>query len=354
MSFDIDLVKRGLTQTAYKAEVGKPVDSFLSTVVFGGAPIMGNPYDGVINYNFRRVGTQISDEAIFGADPNRVNFNTGFDAKFLKPAYFNDVDIVDWKASLNRVFQEGLQDGMDANARIIATAADVRDRLMDMHTMSKEKLAADMLLNGKVTVKDGGEQAMPITSSLLSVSGANLYTKPMETILGALKAIRKVNKGVAGAKAIILNYDDAINFTLALGELGLLKQEDYNLASITYSEFTAAGAMYMGRLVAGGFCEIYGYAGECNASGTITNYIPQGKAIILTSPTVGSFGYGVVMAASDNGFGAPMLATERSTLFAEGMGDNKKLYVQHQTSPLPIVTNVDSYAVLTGIPAARS
>jgi hypothetical protein len=354
MPFDIDIIQRGLQQTAYKAEVGKPVDTFLSSSLFGGAPIMGNPVDGVISYNFRRKSAMLADEAIFGADPNRVNFDTGFDTKFLKPAVFNDENVVDWHSGNRRVFAEGLEQSLTPEARIITVAADVRDRIADMHNMSKEKMAADMLLTGKVTVKDGGEQAMPISSSLLNVSGATLYTKPVETILGALKAIRKVNKGASGVKAIIMNFDDAMNLVLALGELGYKDSDKFELASITFQDFTANGAMYMGRLICGGVCEIYGYAGEYNANGAVSSYIPQGKAIVLTQPTVGSFGYGVVMAATAQGFGAPMLAMERTTLYTMGSGDNMNLHVQRQTSPLPIVTAIDSYAVLTGIPASRS
>lgn len=354
MAFDIDIIQRGLQQTAYKAEVGKPVDTFLSTVLFGGAPIMGNPVDGVISYNFRRKDASIAEEAIFGADPNRVNFDTGFDAKFLKPAVFNNENIVDWHAGERRVFSEGLEQSLTPEARIITVAADVRDRLKDMHDMSKEKMAADMLLTGKVTVKDGGEQAMPISSSLLGVSGANLYAKPVETILGALKAIRKVNKGASGVKALVMNFDDAINLTMALAELGYADSDKYDVASVNYRNFTENGAMYMGRIIAGGVCEIYGYAGEYFSNGASASYIPQGKALVLTNPTVGSFGYGVVMAATANGFSAPMLAMERTTLYSLGAGDNMNLHVQRQTSPLPIVTSIDSYAVLTGIPASRS
>lgn len=351
MPFDVDLIKKGVLATKWKKSVDAPVDTFLQNVLFGGSPIMGEGPQGVISYNFRRRNAQITEEAIFGQDSNRINYKTDFDAKFLKPAYYNNSAIVDWHSAMNRVFQEGLQDPISTQARMISVIADERDSLINAHRMNLEKMCADMILNGKVTVKDGGTQTMPMTSSLLSVSGANLISKPIETLLGALTAMRKVNKAAGQLKAIIMNVDDAIYFTQSLGDL--INKESFNLGSVTYKPFTSNGAIYMGRIVAGGFLDIYAYAGTYNNAGTVTNYIPKGKAILLSETSIGSIGYGAVMSA-DNQYsvGMPVIQPERTTLYSTGDGDNKALVIQQQTAPLPIVTAIDSYCVLTSIPAA--
>lgn len=351
MSFDIDLIKKGVIATKWKKSVEAPVDTFLQDTLYGGSPIMGEGPHGIISYNFRRRNTQITDEAIFGQDANRINYKTDFDAKFLKPSYYNDKVIVDWNSVVNRVFQEGLQDPIGTQARMISIIADEKDSLINAHKMNLEKMCADMLLTGKVTVKDGGVQTMPMTSSLLSVSGAKLIAKPVETLLDALTAMRKVNKAAGQLRAIIMNVDDAIYFTQSLGTL--INRETFNLGSVTYEPFTANGAIYMGRLIAGGFVDIYAYAGTYTKDGTATNYIPKGKAILLTEASVGSIGYGAVMSA-DNAYnvGLPVVQAERTTLYATGDGDNKALVIQQQTAPLPITTAIDSYCVLTGIPSA--
>lgn len=350
MSYDVDLIKRGVLATKWKNSVDAPVDTFLQDIVFGGAPIMGEGSRGLISYNFRRRSTAMTEEALFGADPNRVNFGSDFDWKVLKPAYFNDDVVVDWKTAENRVFQEGLQDPLDLQARMVLAIADQKDALINTHKMNIEKMCADMLLNGKVTVKDGGVQAMPMTSSLLSVAGANLYTKPVETIVGALTSMRKVNKAVKGAKAIIMNMDDALNLALSLGTL--IDKQTFNLGSTLFESFTEKGLMYIGRIVAGGFVEIYGYAGTYTSGSTTANYIPQGKAILLSESQIGSMGYGTVMNA-ETGYSVPTVAMDRTLLFSEGNGDNKALHIQHQVAPLPIVTAIDSYCVITGIPSSK-
>lgn len=350
MSYDVDIIKRGVLATKWKNSVDAPVDTFLQDILFGGTPIMGDGSRGLISYNFRRRSTAMSEEALFGADPNRVNFKSDFDWKVLKPAYFNDDVTVDWHAAENRVFQEGLTDPVDMQARMILAIADQRDALISTHKMNIEKMCADMLLNGKVKVKDGGEQTMPMTSELLSVSGANLFSKPVDTIVGALTSMRKANKAARAAKAIILNMDDALNLALSLGTL--INKETFNLGSTLFEPFTEKGLMYMGRLVAGGYVEIYGYAGTYTNGKTTANYIPKGKAILITEDRLGSLGYGAVMNA-DGGYSVPTVTADRTLLYSEGNGDNKALHIQHQVAPLPIVTAIDSYCVLTGIPAER-
>lgn len=351
MSYDIDLIKRGVLATKWKNSVDAPVDTFLQDVLFGGSPIMGDGSRGLISYNFRRRSTAMSEEALFGADPNRVNFNSDFDWKVLKPAYFNDDVVVDWHTAENRVFQEGLTDPVDMQARMVLAIADQRDALISTHKMNIEKMCSDMLLNGKVTVKDGGVQAMPMTSSLLSVSGANLFSKPVDTIVGALTAMRKVNKAAKAAKAIILNMDDALNLTLSLGTL--INKETFNLGSTLIQSFTEKGLMYMGRIVAGGYVEIYGYAGAYTNGSTTANYLPKGKALLITEDKLGAMGFGAVMNA-ESGYSVPTIAADRTLLYSTGVGDNKALHIQHQVAPLPIVTAIDSYCVITNIPADRA
>lgn len=345
-----DILQRGVLRTAYRIDISKPHDTFLRDVVFGGAPILGSGDAGYIQYDFRRSNGTISEEAIFGADPNRINYGTDFNENILKPYYMNDVDTVSWYDTTRRVFGEDVSNPLSTSARAIIRLAEKRDNLRQGQDSRVEKLCAEMLLNGKITLKYGGKQTMPMTSSLLSISGANLYTDPIKVVIDAVDKARTVNKAVKGAMAIVMNPSDAYNLSTCAAMDKLLDKETRNLATVTYKAFTENGLMYMGSFIAGGVVEIYSYAGV-DAEGN--NYIPQGKAILfMNSITLGSIGYGAVMVAENGGPGVPVVMEHRTAVYPEGKGDNIRVSVQEQTSQLPIITAIDQYGVLTGIPAS--
>ena len=75
MPVNYDFIRRGVIRRGYTAEVTASRYHGLQNVLFGGSPIPGDANSGVIMYDFRRSNaTPLSEEAVRGADPNRVNF----------------------------------------------------------------------------------------------------------------------------------------------------------------------------------------------------------------------------------------------------------------------------------------
>ena len=78
-------------------------------------------------------------------------------------------------------------------------------------------------------------------------------------------------------------------------------------------------------------------------------YIPQGKAI-LAPQAIGAIGIGRVI-SGDNGYvSEPVIQAHRTTIVGDGVGDRKKMVIQEQCSPLPLIQAIDGYCVITGIP----
>lgn len=349
-----DLIQRGAARLGYRVQVGAPNDTFLQRVLFGAAPVPGNATaDGVIIFDTRKLTPYLPDEAVYGADPNRVNYKMNFKSSILHPAYFfNEEEITVTQADA-RVFGEDLERNMGGYERLIRLAADKRDAIRAGHMMAIEKMCADVLLTGKTTVKEYGEQKFPMTSSLLSVAGANLLKDPVATLQAAWETVRKVNAGFR-PMCLILNPSDGMNFMSALPEK-YIDRNQYGIASAVFGEIDSDGVILLGRVsIPGmGYIEILSYGGAYRNSTGTTNYIPQGKAV-LAPRVVGAMGVGRVI-SGDNGYvSAPVIEQHRTTIVGTGVGDRKKMVIQEQCSPLPLIQAIDGYCVITGIPASAA
>ena len=349
MPTNYDLLNKGLLRVAFKAETVPAFPHFLQDVVFGNPDIFGDEGSNIIGIDYRRLAPGLSDEAVFGLDPNRVNYKTGFNDNFLNTAYFFDEDIVDYRDAEARYFGEDLSQKASNFARILAVTADKRNALIASQRMALEKLCAEVLLSGKATVKNGGAQTFPMTASLLTLAGANLLTDPVKTLASHVKALHKAN-GNAAPRYLLMNQADAINLLEAAKDY--LAKDSWNTATAVFGAYDANGVVYDGRLAipGAGVMEIYHYDGAIGG----TDLIPQGKAAIPPyGGRVGAKGYSRVMSA-DNAMniGIGALQKERTTVFPSGEGDLRVTKIQQQSAPLPIITAIDGYGVVTGIPTA--
>lgn len=350
-----DLIQRGVIRTAYRVQTGTPNDVFLQRVLFGNDPVPGNAVvDGVISFDYRKVAPSLPSEAVYGSDPNRVNYKQNFNTELLYPAYFFDEEEINVRQADARVFGENLEQNLSGYARLVRLAADKRDAIRAGHLMAIEKMCADVILTGKVNVKEHGDQKFPMTSSLLSVSGANLLKNPIATLVSAFEAARGVNAGFRATR-LIMNPTDALNFFESLPEK-YLDKNIYAIASAEYGAINEMGASFIGRIsVPGmGLLDVISYNGAYRtAKGAVTNYLAQGKAI-LAPQSIGAMGIGRVI-SGDNGYvSEPVIQAHRTTIVGDGVGDRKKMVIQEQCSPLPLIQAIDGYCVITGIPSSAA
>lgn len=354
MPVNYDFIRRGVIRRGYTAEVTASRYHGLQNVLFGGSPIPGDANSGVIMYDFRRSNaTPLSEEAVRGADPNRVNYKKSFATKFLQTAYFYDKDTIDWKQVTERVWGEPIESPWSYDQRMTVLASDKLQALKLGQMNAYEQLCANMLLTGKCSVRDGGEQVMPLSSSLLSIDGAGLFTDPVKTIINAVAQMNKVNGMVAAAENLIMNSQDALSLAQSTRFEKLLNKDGIDIARVEYGPFLSSGFVHFGSIVCGGrLLHIWAYQGT-DAEGNC--FIPQGKAILTSNiapMTLGAKGVGSVLVSVDgNSPSVPMILEERSNVYPDGKGDSVQTCVTLQSAPLPIITAIDGYCVLTGIPS---
>lgn len=343
---NIDLIKQGVYNVPVKTLIEDNKFSFGRNVLFGKASVSSNLDYLVMDYKSR--GIPLSDEALKGADPNRVNYGTGFNEKAIFGLYFNNEDQVACDQAENRVsMDEPLDAPWDYNTRMAYLLAEKRDRIILSHDQSFEKACWDTILNGQFTAKNGGVQSFPMTSSFLSVSGANMSTKPMETILaGAKKVLQK-----SGAKItqLILNPDDAAKILQASAFQGILETRRQYENEVRYKAMEENGAGFCGYINAPGVgtIEVIAYFGGYDLNGTWTYFLPSGKAV-LAPAAVGAKGYcGVYV--NDGMFTGKTAVEHGVHIWALEGALPHTTHVQVQSAPCPMLTEIDRYCVFTSV-----
>lgn len=339
----IDVIKQGLFKTPVKTVIADRNYRFLQDKLFG-LPSQGTR-DDFLMLDYKSVGVALPAEALKGADPTRVNYGTGFNEKAIFGQYYNNEDEIATDQADNRIFGEDINAPLSHEERLVALLAEKRDRIIASHDLAFEKACADVLLNGSFTAR-GGSQSFPMTSALLSVSGANMSTSPISVIGGGIKKLLKV----AGGKPtqLILNPDDAATMAESSAWKGI-----FDNRRMFESEYRPTdemdGLAPIGTLALPGVgsIKVYAYYGAYDVSGTWTYFIPQGKAI-LAPERVGFKGYcGVYV---DNGIFSGKEGVDHGVhIWAKEGALPHTTHVQVQSAPCPMLTAIDRYCVFTSI-----
>lgn len=350
MPTNYDQLTMGLIKTQVK--VSKPAENF----TWGQSVLFGNPSIGTdqdyIDYSSQLESVAIPTEAVKGLDPNRVNYGVAFNSKLIEGQYFFNEDTVDLSAATNRLFGEPLDQPWSVERRELEISAIKRDAMAQSFSLGKEKLAWECALNGKYSTRRGGDQTFPMSASMLSIAGANLISKPFETINAAAKVL--FQNGVT-LKRIVLNPTDASNLAASSAWQTMLDKKKVDVGSIAPETVMPNGLAKVGTVI-GLICgpvDIYLYAGyyttKTGSEVTRTEFLPQGKALLLPAGAIGRMGY-TGLFVNRNGIQAKEAMTENFLVFGEEHGALVTNYIQGQTAPAALLDGIDHYGVMTGIP----
>lgn len=348
MAIQYDELTQGLIKKTVKVSVPSEDFTWGQDVLFAGEDGTDQDY---FNAQDQIGQVVIPEEAVKGLDPTRVNYGIGFDLRKIEGQYFFPEDSVDLSSAKNRLFEEPLDQPWSTAKRCVAITAKKRDAMAQGFRAAKEKLAFDCALNGKFTTKSGGEQVFPMSSSLLNLSGANLLTKPFETINAAAKVL--FEKGVI-VKRLVLNPTDASNLASSAAWQTMLDKKRVEVGAVDPQTVDARGMAKIGTIkgIICGEVTVYAYAGFYRTGATTTvNYIPQGKALLLPEGNIGFMGYtGILQKNGD--VQDKVSAKELFLVYGESKGNLVTTKIQGQTAPAAILNGIDHYGVLTNIPTA--
>lgn len=345
---DYNVIVSGIYQTPTPVAVKKNSYGFLRRRLFG-LPSKGTDKD-FLSVDLRTIGVSLSALAKKGDDPTRVNYGVPFSEDLIFGAYFNDEDEVPSTVGDQRAFNEPLDKPFSPETRMAMEAASRRDLIKSAQLASLEKICADVLTTGKFATKTG-EQSFPITASLLTQSGANLLTKPVETLATVAKEVRAA--GSTSPKILVMNPDDAVNLLNSTAMQKLMDVRRIDAGFVKFEQIDDEGVSFCGsiNLPGCGTVAIYSYEGNYDNNGTNTYFIPQGTALFVPEK-VGFIGYCGVFADTTMGASTKIAAEFGEHYWAPEGALPHALHMQIQSCPCPIVTAIDRYAVIKNIPTA--
>lgn len=350
-----DILRQGLYDIPVKIKNEHKHFTFLRDVLFGGTPIMSSK--DFIAMDYQQIGVKLSDEAVKGADPNRVNYGTSFNEKLIYPRYYFDEDTLNFANAKNRVsMDEPINAPWNMMTRLQYLAADKRNQMARNRDITEEKLCSDVLLTGSFDTKKHGLQTYPMQNSLLHISGAEMLTNPVKTIAHAVKEVLKHGSRPV---SIIFNPDDSLALAESAKWQAMLDNKRVEGNAIAYKPIESNGLAYVGTISVqgGGILNVYTYMGtypKMDDAGTVIGeeyLIPQGKALLVPE-RVGCMGYGGLLVNNGSGFQEQEAMREGYYIYDQPKGALVQTFLQFQTSPAPIIEALDGYGVIENIPTA--
>ena len=342
-TINYDVVNRGVYKLQSVIRKEYPVFTYGQDVLFGG-PKQSTAED-FISYNYSENGVIIPKEALRGGDPNRRNYGSSFDENHIASLFFFDELVFNAKKAENRVAGEtDLTKPWTIEQRLIYLVSEAQDGWMAGVKKGIEKAVWDVILTGKFTTRNDGEQAYPVSDELLGISGANLITNPTGTLKDA--CLKLIHEGISPAR-IIFNPTDWDKLINSDKFLKLLDNRNY-MGSTVESSQISNGAALVGVLnvPAVGRVNAYTYAGVDDG----TYYLPQGKAVVLGHNPIGSVcNCGVYVNMGD--FQGKAGLESYAYLWGKSAGVMVDTMLQLEAAPCPLLTAINGYGVITGIPA---
>ena len=347
-----DIIRQGLYEIPVKIKNQQKHFTFFQDVLFGGSPVLSA--NEFIAMDYASLGVNLLEEAVRGTDATRVNYGTAFNEKLIYPKYFDILDTLNVKNAKNRVsMDEPVAEPWSVEKRLQYLANEKRDQMSANLSISKEKLCHDVLFTGKFETHGHGEQAYPMSSDLLAFNGANIMKNPHKVISDAVKAVIKYGYRPT---TLVLNSEDAT--TLAESEVWqkMLDNRRVEGNAIVYKPVEANGVAYMGTIsvLGGGQINIYSYLGTYkDASGVEQPLVPRGKALLVPDQ-VGCMGYAGLLVNKGTGFQEVEALDVSYDVWEKTEGPKVQTNIEMQSSPAPIITALDGYCVITGIPTTAN
>lgn len=344
-TIDYDVINRGAYKINARIEKRKPVFTFGQSVLFDreGATTP----EEFMTYDYAEHGTIIPKEALRGTDPNRRNYGLKFNENHIASLFYFDELSFNIQNAYKRLPFEDLTRPLSITQRLMYLVAEARDAWSDGVSENIEKAVWSVILNGYFNARNGGKQAFPVKDEMLTLQGANIFTNPMQTLQDACK---KVTAEGGLVSQIIFNSKDWVNLISNNKFLKLMDNRSY-VGSTVSSTRISNGASVAGYINIPGIGTIKAvtYAGTDSEG---NDYLPQGKAVVMDENLgfIGHCGVMVVVGDYQGMEGIPMFAY----LFRGGEGVNVETKLHLEAAPCPVLTAINKYGVISGIPADDS
>lgn len=345
-----DVINQGIYDVLAKMKVDNPAPDFLQRAAFPTSRASNDPW---IAWQENSVDADDPGAAMRGGDPVQADASASFTEDMVMADYFAKEYILSPRLAENRVPGETLTLKLTPDARIMRVMSEKIQTWRKGVILAREAKAAAVLRTNTFASNQGETFSFPENgegNAHLSLDGANLFTKPYETMMAACTAV----VGAAGhpVASVVFNPTDWAKLVESTAFQKLCDNRRFRVGEVDAGLTDSSLATQVGTMAVPGSVgnlRVYVYAGQDKDR---NYFVPQGSAILLPSGGVGFRGDCAVYVSDGQEVSVPIGQEFRQTFFARKRGDLSNTVLQLQAAPVFVPEKVGSWGVITGIPAA--
>jgi len=309
MAYD-PLLTTGLLQVHAMYRQEHPISNFLRNFFFGNAPVISRYR--YVTIEVQRAGQKVATSIRRGSEPTHVLGTDPYKRSIYEPPYFAGQSAITAEDLGTLAFGESAETPFDDNTKTLMVLAEKQTNIEKRFERAKELMAAEVLLNGEVTMVDGSKIVFDIDPTLIGVNPAVKWDTSGGTgvdILGDIYtwAMRIFTKSGVMPNSMVVAPDV---HKLMVNDTAVQKAMDirnFSLGTITASALADyPGVTDGGKIMVPGIgaIQIYTYASKYDLAGTPTDMLPAGTVILANSNNMGRFMYAACDSRGANGMPA--------------------------------------------------
>lgn len=309
MAYD-PLLTTGLLQVHATYREEHPISNFLRNFFFGNAPVVSRYR--YVTIEVQRAGRKVATSIRRGSEPTQVLGTDGYTRSIYEPPYYAEQAAITIDDLGTLAFGESAENPFDDNTKSLMILAEKQTNIEKRFERTKELMAAEVLLNGEVTMVDGSKIVYDIDEDLIGVNPTVKWDTSGGTgvdILGDIYTWANLVFTKSGVMPNSMVVAPDVH-KLMINNAAVQKAMDirnFSLGTLTASALAGYPGVTDGGLIMVpgiGAIRIFTYSSKYDVEGTPTDMLPAGTVILANSNNMGRFMYAACEGKGPNGMAA--------------------------------------------------
>ncbi len=344
MAYDM-ATTRGVATVHARYSQAFPINSFLRDHFFGNAPIVSKFPTVVIET--RRKGRKIATQVRRGQGAVEVLARDDHARSIYEPPYFSEKSPITADDLTTFSYGETIEAPYDGITKAMVVFAEKQNNIEDRYSRTEELQCAELLLSGKVLMKDKSSIIFGASPSLIGVNPAVKWNATsgvviMRNLKDWMFTVRRLS-GVLPNEIIVAPdvHEIMVEDPLVAKAMDV---RNYDLGGLTAVNLDGFGGVTYGgmiRVPGAGLLNIYVYAETYDKDGEPTELFPAGSLVLANNRNLGRMSY-AALNGTINGLPA-YIPGKRFVVVTRATGDEEEAAITMKMAPLAQPISLDTW-----------
>jgi hypothetical protein len=322
-----------------------PINSFLRDHFFGNAPIISK--FPTVTIETKRRGRKVATQIRRGQGPTELLARDDHSRSIYETPYYSDKSPLTAEDLTTFSFGETPEAPFDNMTKAMVVFAEKRQNIEDSFSRTEELQCAELLVTGKVMMKDKTSIVFGSDSTLIGVNpvvkwDATSGVKMLKDLKDGMFAVRNAS-GVLPNEVIVT--PDVHVLMVENAEIAkAMDIRNFDLGSMTIANIDGFGGVSFGgqiKVPGAGVLNIYVYAESYDKDGVVTELLPPGTVILANKRNLGRMSY-AALNGTQNGFPA-FIPGSRYVVVSKAEGDEEEAAITIKMAPLAQPISLDTW-----------